>query len=113
MARLFADENFPRPTVMRLRQLGHDVTTIQEEGKGGCGVLDPDVLDLAIASDRAVLTIDRKGFNRLHRSRPNHSGIVVSSEFSDFTEQATLIHAAILPAGDLHGKLIRVNRPPR
>ena len=30
MARLYADENFPQPAVERLRELGHDVQTVQE-----------------------------------------------------------------------------------
>ena len=33
MARLYADENFPLPVVEELRQLGHDVLTIQESGR--------------------------------------------------------------------------------
>src|SRR5438128_5482728 len=33
MARLYADENFPQPAVERLRELGHDVQTVQEAGK--------------------------------------------------------------------------------
>jgi hypothetical protein len=33
MARLYADENFPPPVVERLRELGHDVQTVQEAGK--------------------------------------------------------------------------------
>ncbi|MCA9995003.1 MAG: DUF5615 family PIN-like protein [Anaerolineales bacterium] len=30
MARLYANENFPFPVVVQLRQLGHDALTIQE-----------------------------------------------------------------------------------
>jgi predicted nuclease of predicted toxin-antitoxin system len=53
VARLLADENFPRPVADALRALGHDVTTAQAEGLGG--VPDPEVL----AAGRAVLTHDR------------------------------------------------------
>jgi Domain of unknown function (DUF5615) len=35
LARLFADENFPNPTVERLRQLGHDVLTVANVDMGG------------------------------------------------------------------------------
>ena len=38
MARLFADENFPNPTVEGLRQLGHDVLTVAEMGLAGLGI---------------------------------------------------------------------------
>ena len=37
MARLFADENFPRPVVEGLRAAGHDVVTIQEIGEARVG----------------------------------------------------------------------------
>jgi hypothetical protein len=33
MAKLYSNENFPLPVVEELRQLGHDVLTIQETGK--------------------------------------------------------------------------------
>jgi hypothetical protein len=32
MARLYSNENFPLPVVEKLRELGHDVLTIQETG---------------------------------------------------------------------------------
>jgi hypothetical protein len=32
MAKLDADEQFPRPAVEALRKLGHDVLTVQESG---------------------------------------------------------------------------------
>jgi len=35
MALLYADENFDRRVVERLRQLGHDVLTVQEAGRDG------------------------------------------------------------------------------
>ena len=34
MARLYADENVPVPVVRQLRELGHDVLTVVEDGKG-------------------------------------------------------------------------------
>ena len=43
MARLYADEQFPRPVVAYLRSLGHDVLTVQEAGNGGAS--DPEVFD--------------------------------------------------------------------
>ena len=33
MARLYADEQFPRIVVNLLRTLGHDILTVQEAGK--------------------------------------------------------------------------------
>ena len=111
MAKLYANENFPLPVVERLRQFGHDVVTIQETGKADQKTADEDVLQFAIADDRAVLTLNRKHFIRLHHECPSHSGIIVCSVDPDFGRQAERIHTALDPAVDLQGRLIRVNRP--
>jgi hypothetical protein len=42
--RLYADENFPLQVVVALRQLGHDVLTIQDSGHAGQAVSDPAIL---------------------------------------------------------------------
>lgn len=51
--RFYADENFPRPVVERLRALGHDVLTAQEAGNGGQGIPDEDVMVFARGHGRA------------------------------------------------------------
>ena len=84
MARLFADENFPLPTVIELRRLGHDVTTLQEIGLGGRAIPDESVLELAIQHGRALLTLNRRHFIRLHQVTPRHAGIIVCSFDPDF-----------------------------
>jgi hypothetical protein len=111
MARLYANENFPLPVVEELRRLGHDVVTVQETGKASQSVPDETVLELAVADNRGVLTINRKHFIRLHGSRPDHSGIVVCTFDRDFVGQAARIHSAIGAVPQLAGQLIRVNRP--
>ncbi len=77
MARLYANENFPLPVVEELRRLGHDVLTIQETGRAGQSVPDEDVLALATADLRAVLTLNRKHFIHLHNANRDHEGIIV------------------------------------
>ncbi|MBV7329232.1 DUF5615 family PIN-like protein [Chloroflexi bacterium TSY] len=77
MARLYSNENFPIPVVEELRRLGHDVSTIQETGKANQEYPDDGVLNLAIADNRAVLTINRKHFRNLHRQVPDHKGIII------------------------------------
>jgi hypothetical protein len=47
MARIYADEHFPREVVQNLRSLGHDVLTVQEAGNAG--LPDEDVLAFAIS----------------------------------------------------------------
>lgn len=111
MARLYANENFPRPVVEALRQLGHDVLTIQETGKAGIQTPDNEVLDFAKSEERAVLTLNRKHFLKLHREDSQHSGIILCTVDADFAGQAQRIHSQIESLPDLDGQVIRVNRP--
>lgn len=113
MALLFGDEHFPLPAVEALRQHGHDVATVQDRGLAGVGFPDPDVLALATAEGRGVLTFNRRHFFRLHASAPGHAGIVACTRDLDYPALAARVHAAVTAAGDLTGQLIRVNRPPR
>lgn len=111
MARLYANENFPLPVVEELRSLGHDVLTIQELGHAEKAVPDEQVLAFAIAEKRAVLTLNRKHFIKLHNYRPEHAGIVVCTFDPDFTGQAHRIHESLKSCLELSGQLVRVNRP--
>ena len=111
MARFYANENFPLPVVLELRGLGHDVLTIHETGKAGQRVTDDQVLAFATAERRAVLTLNRKHFIRLHREIPPHAGIVVCTFDADFAGQAGRIHAAVAGVPEMAGQLLRVNRP--
>jgi hypothetical protein len=72
MARLFADENFPLPVVEALRQSGHDILA---------------VLSFARADNRAVLTLNRKHFVRLHNAQVQHSGIIVCTFDPDLKDK--------------------------
>jgi predicted nuclease of predicted toxin-antitoxin system len=109
MARLYADEQFPRPVTEYLRRSGHDVLTVQEAGNAGAP--DPEVFAFAIANNRAVLTQNRRDFVKLHRTQPNHAGMIVCSDDQDFARLAARIHEAISSEEQLSGKLIRVVRP--
>jgi uncharacterized protein DUF5615 len=44
---LYANENFPLPTVEALRQLGHDVQTSQDAGRANRKIPDEEVLEYA------------------------------------------------------------------
>jgi predicted nuclease of predicted toxin-antitoxin system len=113
LAKLYSNENFPLPVVEELRRLGHDVVTIQERGHASEAAGDPDVLDWATLEQRAVVTLNRRDFVRLHRERSQHAGIIVCTVDAEFVGQATRIHEAIESVEDLRGQLIRVNRPSR
>lgn len=111
MARLYANENFPFPVVEKLRDAGHDVVTVAETGKAEQAWPDEDVLEFATQDDRALLTLNRKHFIRLHRDHSEHAGIVVCTFDPDFSGQAQRIDMSIRSAGNLRGNLVRVNRP--
>ncbi len=111
MAKLYSNENFPYPAVAELRRLGHDVLTVMEAGKAEQAIPDDEVLAFATEQRRIVLTINRKHFILLHRSMPNHSGIIVCTFDADFIGQAQRIHNAIRENLNFNGQLLRINRP--
>jgi hypothetical protein len=107
---LYADEDFPLPVVEELRRLGHDVITAQEDGR--MQTPDPDILARAHALGRAVLTHNRRHFERLHRQGAEHSGILSATEDANHhVALAGRIHAALLGRTPARWCL-RVNRPP-
>ena len=111
MARLYSNENFPQPVVDELRRWGHDVLTVLEAGKADQAIEDDLVLAFAVSLGRAVLTLNRKHFIRLHQLRPDHAGIVICTFDPDFVGQAARIHSALELQPQLPGELLRVNRP--
>lgn len=106
---LYADENFNRPVVLILRSLGHDVITVQEDGLAGSD--DDVVLARAHSLGRIVLTLDRRDYERLHRTGQMHSGILSATDDKDHTALAHRVHSAMLQV--TRGCwCIRVNKPP-
>ncbi len=111
MSRLYTNENFPQPAVEKLRALGHDVETTQDAGKSGQAVPDQAVLDHATASNRILITLNRRHFVQLHMRNQRHAGIIVCSFDRDFAALADRIHQALHASVSLHGQLVRINRP--
>jgi hypothetical protein len=111
LARLYADENFPHPTVDALRRLGHDVRTAAEAGQAGLGIPDEEVLVFAHADVRALLTHNRKHFRNLHKAGKPHSGMVLCTEDADFDSLAARVDQALSQAVNLTGHVIRITRP--
>lgn len=83
-----ADENFPLPVIHVLRALGYDVHTLRDYGQSGQALPDPEVLALATAQQRALLTLNRRDFIRLHLQNADHAGIIVCTFDADFVGQA-------------------------
>ncbi len=106
---LYADEDFALPVVAELRRLGHDVLTAQQDGR--TSIPDPDILARAHALGRAVLTYNRRHFERLHRQGAAHSGILSATRDSNFLRLAARIHVRLAGASPSRW-CIRVNRPP-
>ena len=111
MAKLYADGGFPRQVSRLLQDLEHDVLTVQDAEQANQCIPDEDVLAFATQRNRAVLTINRADFIRLHRQNSDHAGIIVCTEDIDRQRLANRVHGAILEAEPLAKKLIRVNRP--
>jgi predicted nuclease of predicted toxin-antitoxin system len=111
MARLYMDEQFPKVVSQLLREMGHDVLTVQEAGKDNLGIPDEDVLSFAIAENRAVVTLNRDDFIRLHRADSQHHGIIVCTNDPDRPRMAIRLNDAIVDRESLQGNLIRVVRP--
>jgi hypothetical protein len=109
--RLYADENFPLAAVHELRELGHDVLTSLEAGNANQRIPDEDVLSFATAHHRAVLTMNRRDFIRLHRNSDEHAGIIVCTQFGP-TEMGVLVEmidTEIAPYSRLDRTLVRVS----
>ena len=113
MASLYSNENFPLPVVEELRQLGHDVLSIQDAAQANQAMSDEHVLAFAHSQGRALLTLNRKHFVRLHNEQKPHSGIIACTFDPDFRALAQRIHAAIQQEPRPAGKLFRINRPAR
>jgi predicted nuclease of predicted toxin-antitoxin system len=109
VARFYADEQLPRRVVELLRDLGHDILTVQEAERRGD--LDPDVLAFATANDRAVITLNRKDFFKLHRLDREHGGIIACTDDRDRERLANNIHNAVQGLESLSGLEIRVCKP--
>ena len=109
--RFYADENFALAVVLELRRLGHDVLTALEDGRANQKIPDDKVLERAAELGRAVLTINRKDFKRLHDANNNHAGIFICTFDADFGGQAGRINDICRDMLEVNAKLIRIYRP--
>jgi predicted nuclease of predicted toxin-antitoxin system len=104
--KVLVDENVPRMTVDRLRELGHDVRDVR--GTSGQGVQDPE-LWAAVMSERRMLVTTDRGF-AAYRG-PSHPGILIVRLRQP---NRLKIHAAVMlalnrfPEGEWPGMLVVV-----
>lgn len=109
--RFYADENFALAVVVELRRLGHDVLTAFEDDRANQKISDEKVLERASELGRAVLTINRKDFKRLHDANNNHAGIFICTFDADFGGQANRINDICQDMPEVSANLIRIYRP--
>jgi hypothetical protein len=110
MARLLADDAFPQPVIIELRRLGHDIVGLDETGTLDHERIDEDVLDAAVATDRTLLTLDRRSMAHLLPARARRPGVIVCAFDRDFIGLANRIDAALPAHGSLDGQIIRIGR---
>lgn len=106
----YADENFPLDVVAELRNLRHDILTALEDERANQKISDERVLERATELGRAVLTINRIDFKKLHQINENHAGIVICTFDADFVGQANRIDSACKSSSEIKGQLVRVYR---
>ncbi len=111
--RFYADENFPLDVVTELRNLGHDCLTALEDERANQKIPDEKVLERATELGRAVLTINRIDFKRLHNVNSEHAGIVICTFDADFIGQANRIGAACKDLEEIKGQLVKIYRPSK
>jgi len=71
---LVADESVDRPTVLRLREEGHEVLYVAELSPG---VADDDVLEQANTRNAVLVTADKDFGELVYRQRRVHAGVVL------------------------------------
>ena len=73
--KFLADENFPRPALLELRQAGFDVRSIAETDTGA---LDDEVLKTSVSSSRTLLTFDKDFGELAYRlGMPAQCGVIL------------------------------------
>ncbi|MFN6564418.1 MAG: DUF5615 family PIN-like protein [Nostoc sp. ChiSLP01] len=68
------------------------------------------MLEFTSQEERAILTLNRTDFLKLHYNHPEHSGIIISRADRKWENFANRIHQVITQVESFKGQLIRVNR---
>ncbi len=96
--KFLADENFPRPAVRALRELGFDVLWVTEDSPG---LSDDNVLARSTTAKLTLLTLD-KDFGELvfHRGLPAESGIILFRVEAESPSEFVEVVLAVLRSRD-------------
>ena len=93
--RLLIDEDSQDKLLVKLlREVGHDVITVNDAGLTGSR--DTVVLNYAKVENRVLLTLNCRDFQILHQATPNHPGIL--AVYRDANPANNMSFAAIVAA---------------
>ena len=99
--RFKADENLPQSAITLLKDAGHDVHTVFDEGLSGA--LDGDLLAASDREARTLITLD-KDFGDIRTYAPDaHAGIVVLRPQEQTTVAIAALIARVLKLLTQHG----------
>lgn len=73
--RLLLDQNIDRRFVAHLRAQGHDVTRVARDYPAG--ILDPDILAIALREERVLITNDTDFGELVIREHRAHAGVIL------------------------------------
>lgn len=107
--KLLLDENVAESTVRLCRDLGYDVRYVKEEGWHGRE--DEELLQVAIAEGRVVLSFDKDFANLLKFPQEMHHGVIVIAMRDQRPKRVNERLSRLLPRFatlDLTGKLVIV-----
>ena len=82
--KFLANENFPYPSIIKLRQDGYDVTSILDISPS---ISDEEVMQIAIAESRTILTFDRDYGELIFRKGYRLQSGVIYFRISDYLPQ--------------------------
>ena len=105
--RFLADEDFPKPLVIKIRKLGFLVKTIQQKNLQGSS--DAIVTNIAIKEKRILLTLDK---DFLKNQAKNLQAVIFSFPKTPTAEMLPLIETFLqnLPEELLKGKISRFSK---
>jgi len=87
------------------------VLTSLEANRANRKIPDDEVLRFATEESRAIRTLNRLDFIRLHRAvKGCHADIITCTQDRDSDALAERIHQAVKDEPDMSGKLIRIVR---
>lgn len=108
--KLLLDENLSPRVAVDLRTDGHDVVHLRERGR--LGISDPEVLALAFAEDRVLVTANVADFRKLAAARELHAGIVLLLDGGlrrdEQTEVLRRVWGVLAAEGELVNRLLTV-----